>query len=70
MKQHLLKHPCDESRVGHLQKLAWSIQLFSDCFLKEQSVCMSLRVGERERVRMCARLREGILPLLLWTEPP
>ena len=45
-------------------------ELFSDCFLTEQSVCMSQR--ERESESMCVWwwLREGILPLLLRTVPP
>lgn len=50
-------------RVGHLQNLAWSIQVFSDCSLTEQSACRS----QKESMYVCRWLREGILPLLLRT---
>ncbi len=38
-------------------------ELFSDCFLTEQSVCVW--ATERESMCVCQWLREGILPLLL-----
>lgn len=39
-KQHLLKHPCDERRVGHLQNLAWSIQSSSATASSRSRVCV------------------------------